>query len=207
MNFNYDKDSKEKIPYEHYLALYQKADPLEISRRTGIPYDEEKKEFTLRLMGTGYRVSYPDYTVLHLEERVGVYPLETAANARILILRYLVEGVEAPSTGKFLTYREIPWGEVYFKQFQGRCISRLAFGFGSKLEAFAEAMEKIGGEKLDYGDMSYEFEFLNNLRMRFILWAGTMNFHRRHRSFSLIIFQLLLHRERIWQSLEMSPSV
>lgn len=176
MEFNYDKDSKERIPYEHYLARYQNGDPDEIAERTGIPYDPEKKVFTLRLMGTEYQISFPEYEVKHIGDTVGVYPLEHAANARILILRYLCEGAQAPSTGKFLTYREIPWGEVYFKQFQGRCIFRLAFGFGNRLEKFAEIMEKLGGEKLSYGDISYEFEFLNNLRMRFILWAGDDEF-------------------------------
>ena len=35
------KDSKERIPYEHYMELFQKADPAEISARTGIPYDKQ----------------------------------------------------------------------------------------------------------------------------------------------------------------------
>lgn len=42
MNLDYDKDSKERIPYEHYMGLYQKLTPEEISGRTGIPYDAEK---------------------------------------------------------------------------------------------------------------------------------------------------------------------
>ena len=45
MELNYDKDSKERIPYEHYMELYRQADPREISGRCGIPYDEEKQEF------------------------------------------------------------------------------------------------------------------------------------------------------------------
>lgn len=88
----------------------------------------------------------------------------------------MTEGVAAPASGKFLTYREIPWGEVYFKQFQGRCIFRLAYGFGNKLEKFAAIMDKIGGTKLDFGDISYEFEFLNGLQLRMILWAGDDEF-------------------------------
>ena len=48
MELNYDKDSKERIPYEHYMELYRQADPREISGRCGIPYDEEKQEFCLR---------------------------------------------------------------------------------------------------------------------------------------------------------------
>ena len=114
----------------------------------------------------------------------------------------MTEGAAAPASGKFLTYREIPWGEVYFKQFQGRCIFRLAYGFGNKLEKFAAIMDKIGGTKLDFGDISYEFEFLNGLQLRMILWAGMMNFRRQRRFFSRIIF-FFVGREGIGQSLVM----
>lgn len=176
MNLDYEKDSKERIPYEHYLSLYQNMDPESISLRTGIPYDPQKRVFTLRLMGVPYQISHPEYEVRHLEEKIGYYPLEDAVNARILVLRFLVEGSLGPSTGKFLTYREIPWGQVYFKQFQGRCLFRLAFGFGNKLEKFREIMEKIGASPISYGDAGYEFEFLNGLELRFILWQGDEEF-------------------------------
>lgn len=113
MELQYEKDSKERIPYEHYMELFQKADPQEISSRTGIPYDEETQAFTLRLMGVTYQIKHPEYEVTHVQEdQIGYYPLESAVNARILVLRYLVEGSEAPTTGKFLTYRETP-GERY----------------------------------------------------------------------------------------------
>ncbi len=176
MNFDYAKDSKERLPYEHYLNLYQQAEPEAISERTGIPFDSDTSSFTLRLLGTTYHITHPEYQVTHEEDAVGSYPLEHKANARILVLRYLVEGHAAPTTGKFLTYREVPWGELYFRQFQGRCLSRLAFGFGNRLEVFRKCMEKIGGKSLTYGDASYEFELLNNLNMRLILWEGDEEF-------------------------------
>lgn len=177
MELQYAKDSKERLPYEHYMELYRKADPKEISMRTGIPYDEEKGVFTLHLMGVEYEVSYPDYQVVHKsEEVIGYYPLETAVNARILVLRYLVEGASAVSTGKFITYREAPWGSVYLKQFNGRCILRLAYGFGNKQDLFARAMEKIGAVRMSHGDISYEFEFLDGYRLQMILWEGDEEF-------------------------------
>lgn len=177
MDFGYEKDSKERLPFEHYLKAYQDLEPEEISRRTGIPYDSENSAFRLRLMGVTYKITHPDYEVIHMDgEKIGWFPLEQKANARILVLRFLTSGTAAPSSGKFLTYREIPWGEVYFKQFQGRCILRLAYGFGNKMEQFEAIMDKIGGKKLAIGDASYEFEFLNELRLRMILWAGDDEF-------------------------------
>ena len=78
MDFEYAKDSKEQRPYEHYLNAYREMDPKEISGRTGIPYDEEKGLFTVKLMGSTYQVSFPDYEIHHVEDSIGVYPLEEA---------------------------------------------------------------------------------------------------------------------------------
>ena len=177
MDFPYEKDSKERMPYEHYMEIYRGLNPEDISSRANIPYNAESRTFTLRLMWVTYQVSWPDYEVRHLDrEDLQYYPLEGAANARILVLRYLTEGAAAPATGKFLTYREVPWGEVYFKQFQGRCLFRLAYGFGNKLQKFREIMEKLGARKLPHGDAGYEFEFLNGLYLQFLLWEGDEEF-------------------------------
>ena len=177
MDFPYEKDSKERMPYEHYMEIYRGLNPADISSRANIPYNAESRTFTLRLMGVTYQVSWPDYEVRHLDrEDLQYYPLEGAANARILVLRYLTEGAAAPATGKFLTYREVPWGEVYFTQFQGRCLFRLAYGFGNKLQKFREIMEKLGARKLPHGDAGYEFEFLNGLYLQFLLWEGDEEF-------------------------------
>ena len=56
MNIEYEKDNKERIPFEHYLEEYRKLDPLEVSSRTGIPYDKEQQCFTIRLMQKSYRI-------------------------------------------------------------------------------------------------------------------------------------------------------
>lgn len=176
MDFDYAKDSKEQRPYEYYLKTYQEIDPKEISERTGFFYDEEKKVFTVVFMGSTYEISFPDYKISHKEDENGVYPLEEAMNAKIFMVRYLSEKAKAPSSGKFLTYREVPWGEVYFRQFQGRCLMRLAFSYGNKLEAFKKVMTAMGAKPLEQGDCAFELEFMEGFFIRLILWEGDDEF-------------------------------
>ena len=176
MDFDYAKDSKEQRPYEYYLKTYQEIDPKEISERTGFFYDEEKKVFTVVFMGSTYEISFPDYKISHKEDEKGVYPLEEAMNAKIFMVRYLSEKAKAPSSGKFLTYREVPWGEVYFRQFQGRCLMRLAFSYGNKLEAFKKVMTAMGAQPLEQGDCAFELEFMEGFFIRLILWEGDDEF-------------------------------
>ena len=80
------------------------------------------------------------------------------------------------SQGGFLTFREVPWGALYLAPFEGRCIKRLAFTFGSKLDDFRRAMENLGAKPLKMGDASYEFELLKGLKLQFILWQGDDEF-------------------------------
>lgn len=176
MDFDYAKDSKEQRPYEYYLKTYQEIDPKEISERTGFFYDEEKKVFTVVFMGSTYEISFPDYKISHKEDEKGVYPLEEAMNAKIFMVRYLSEKAKTLSSGKFLTYREVPWGEVYFRQFQGRCLMRLAFSYGNKLEAFKKVMTAVGAKPLEQGDCAFELEFMEGFFIRLILWEGDDEF-------------------------------
>lgn len=176
MDIDYAKDSKEQRPYEYYLKTYQEIDPKEISERTGFFYDEEKKVFTVVFMGSTYEISFPDYKISHKEDEKGVYPLEEAMNAKIFMVRYLSEKAKTLSSGKFLTYREVPWGEVYFRQFQGRCLMRLAFSYGNKLEAFKKVMTAMGAKPLEQGDCAFELEFMEGFFIRLILWEGDDEF-------------------------------
>ena len=62
-DLNYEKDSKERMPWEHYTQEFATADPKEIASRLSIPYDEEAKKLTLTFLGTQYQITWPDFEV------------------------------------------------------------------------------------------------------------------------------------------------
>lgn len=172
----YDKDSKERMPWEHYTEQYAQADPQEIAGRLHIPYDEKTQAFTLVFLGTAYQITHPDFTVTHIADDRGYYPLEEMVYARILTIRFLLHGAASEGTGKFKTYREMPWGEVYLRQFDGRCIKRLAFSYGNRLNDFRAIMEHIHALSVNHGDAAYQVEIYPNYRIQMILWEGDDEF-------------------------------
>lgn len=174
--FGYKKDNLQQMPYQHYLEQYQSADPKEISERLRIPYDQDKKQFRLKFIDTVYGVTWPDYQITHEDNSHGYYPLEEQMYAKTLVLRYLLQSRPVLPSGEFKTYRELPWGEVYYRQFDGRCIKRLAFGFGNKIERFGRILKTLGAEQLSMGDVSYELEIFEYFHVRFILWEGDDEF-------------------------------
>lgn len=172
----YGKDSKERLPWEHYLSQYQESDPKEIAARLGISYDEEQKYFTLKFLGTVYQISWPDFQVSHEADDMGFYSLETMTYARTLTIRFLLNGAEASGTGKFKTYREMPWGEVYLRQFDGRCIKRLAFSYGNRIKDFQAIMEHMHCVPVKHGDIAYQLEIFPDYLVQMILWEGDDEF-------------------------------
>lgn len=158
-------NNKYEIPFSHYAQRYSQLDPKETAERCGIVFDGEKGEFSLRLMGQPVRLAWPEFQVTE-----GDLP----GPARILLMRYLLEGRFLPSQGKFLSYREMPWGSVYDQNFQGRRIRRLARSF--TLESFVSGMEHLKAQPISGGDRGYEFPFLEGLLLRFLLWEGDEEF-------------------------------
>lgn len=173
------ENHKEEVPFEHYLEKYQSLDPKEAAQRLNILYDALNQKFQLRFMGHLYEVDYPEFDIRVLDKENGKEDLlMNSLPAKTFILRYLLEGQYIQSSGRFMTFREVPtYGELYIQPFTGRCIKRLTYGFGYKLKAFSRAMEQIPGvERISMGDVAYEFELVNGYRMRFIFWEGDEEF-------------------------------
>lgn len=172
----YEKDNKERMPWEHYLKEFQEKDPIEIAERLNIPYDENNHQLTLKFLGTVYHITWPDFQVTHEPDDLGFYPLEEMVYARILTIRFLLGGSLAEGTGKFKTYREMPWGEVYLRQFDGRCIKRLAFSYGNRIRDFKAIMEHIHSQPVEHGDIAYQVEIFPGYLVQMILWEGDDEF-------------------------------
>lgn len=172
----YEKHNLEMQPYCHYLAEYQNMRPEEIGRHLEIPFDKSTRLFHVKFMEKNYTVSYPELAIHCLDESDEYAVLCNDIHAKILILRYFTEGDYMMDTGNLLSYRDLPWGEVYYRQFYGRCIVRLARMFGKQPEAFKKVMENLKGIPREYGDAAYEFQFLEGLRLCFVLWVGDEEF-------------------------------
>ena len=165
------ENHKEGVPFEYYVNLFKDLDPAEAQARTGADFDGST--FTLRLVNAEYKITWPQYSIT--ADREDAFALKSLPGQTFL-LRWLLEGKMIQARGDFKTFREMPWGELYIQPFTGRCLTRAAFTFGTRVEKFAAAMEKLGAQKLKYGDAGYEMELLPGYAMRLIVWAGDDEF-------------------------------
>ena len=166
------QNNKEMVPFEHYVELYRKLDPVEAASRCDVKYDLNEHCFHMRLLDAEYTLTFPEFSIQGPENGFALKNLP----AQMLLIRYLLEGKASKSSGTFLTYREMPWGEVYIKPFTGRCLTRAAFTFGTRLTAFQKAMENTRAIPLKNGDAGYQIEVMPGYDIRLIVWEGDDEF-------------------------------
>lgn len=176
MKESYNKNNLVEQPYEYYLKQYRNMNPELISSRLGFPYSEVTGSFQVRFMGNLYNITHPDFQITAQDEGERIYTLKEDVHAQILLLRYITDGDYMEPSRSLSSYRDLPWGEVYYRQFYGRCVVRLARMYGKKQKKFIGIMESLHGIPRAYGDMAYEFEFFHNLFICFILWEGDEEF-------------------------------
>ena len=166
------QNNKEEIPFSYYADLFAQAAPAEISSRLGIPF--ENSTFKITLLGTDYLVRHPESEIVGVDDHID--PKKIPLPVQTFLLRYLLEGKTVPWTGTWKTFREMPWGELYIKPYTGRVLTRAAFTFGTRLDAFRAAAEKMGAKPVNHGDAGYQFELVPGYQMQILAWAGDEEF-------------------------------
>lgn len=166
-----EEKRKDKIPYEHYKGLLKDYDAKTISLNSTCPFNAETSSFVVTVMGTDYKVAYPQGDVTDMAgEDFDNYKLKT------MILRYLINAKGVKATGENIAYRDVSGGNVYFACFEGRCLKRFAFTFNYNIEGLKKAMAILKAEPQKPGDLSWRFEVINNMFMTVILWIGDDEF-------------------------------
>ncbi|HAL88222.1 MAG TPA: hypothetical protein DCO69_03690 [Clostridiales bacterium] len=164
------ENHKEEVPFAFYEEKFRTLNPQDaLARLSDVRWDG--KEFFLRMLGREYAIRHPAYAIRPLDG--GTVP---GLPAQTFLLRYLLESRDVAWQGQWKTFREMPWGEMYIKPYTGRVLTRAAFSFGTRVEAFRKAAERLGGLPLPNGDAGFQFDLIGTYRMRILVWEGDDEF-------------------------------
>ena len=164
------ENHKEEVPFGFYEEKFRALEPESVAERLkGVAWDG--KEFTLTLLGRTYAISHPEYAIRALDGgALPPLPVQT------FLLRYLLESKDVVWAGQWKTFREMPWGEMYIKPYTGRVLTRAAYTFSFRLDAFRAAAEKMGAQKVSHGDAGYLFDLIGGYKMQILVWQGDEEF-------------------------------
>ncbi|KPI47349.1 hypothetical protein IM33_18185 [Clostridioides difficile] len=163
--------SNYNVPFDYAREKLKKLDPHTISNLSNISFNSDSNKFTLNFFDRQYIIDYPSGEVWNDDGS-----LCKNFELKILIIRYLINANGVPRTNKYVTFKEIPGGNVYYPNFLNRTLSRLSEVFTSQIDRYKLVMENMGAEKVDMGDLAYKFTYMGNTSMIFILWFGDDEF-------------------------------
>jgi len=137
--------------------------------KSGARYQEidSKKVIIIEYLNQSYQITLPDIEIslTNSEERVPI-------RDKLLILHYLTLAKGSPATNKLITYRELPEGANYFPTFSKRTIRVLLDHFGKEPRRLVDTAEKLGGHKVDYGDVAVTINAFSQVPITLVLWQG-----------------------------------
>ncbi len=90
----------------------------------------------------------------------------------LVALHYLLEAVERPSAGEWISEKDLPGGVFFFRGPHELPTKYLLKHLGARLDHFRSACEELNGEPEDMGDAAYRLQVLPRVPMRLVFWQG-----------------------------------
>ena len=132
---------------------------------------DSQKVILIQYLNQSYQVTLPEIEVspVDSEEKVPI-------RDKILILHYLTQAKGTPSSNRITAYKELPEGTNYFPTFYKRTIKPLLDYFGREPPLLVDAARKLGGRKVDYGDVAVTIDAFSRVPITLVLWQGDAEF-------------------------------
>lgn len=173
-----EKENNYEICYENMCREFVKYNPEEVAKKSRAYYDPQKKQFTLACFNKEYLISYPEGSIVLKDDKEKNLSIDVNKMflLKMLMLSYLYRATNSGLTGKWVPLRELEGIGHAYEGFAKLGIYKLAKFFGNKRELFLEAGLKLGGEKVEVGDVGIKINILPNVSMIFGLWTADDEF-------------------------------
>ncbi|WP_066635520.1 DUF3786 domain-containing protein [Desulfolucanica intricata] len=151
--------------------VFNKGVAEEMAFKAGVSYDAHSKKILVPFLGQNYLVSYPEGEVYNSNSDKDI-PIEV----KILILHYLSGASGVPLANRLISFKELPDGFIYVVPFTNRAIRPLVGVFGNNPEKMIAAGEKLGGKKVNLGDVGITIPVFPRVPITFVLWLADDEF-------------------------------
>lgn len=149
------------------------ADPQVICRNAQVRYHAATRSYLVPFLNGEY-ACFPE------EERIisQLPDVDVRDNFQfyLVVLHYLIEAQSTGLTGRWVSEQEIPGGDLFFRGPHVFHTAPLEKLFGTRLDLFAAAAEKLGGMPVASGDLAYRFWPLPRIPLLVLLWRGDDEF-------------------------------
>ncbi|WP_419725883.1 DUF3786 domain-containing protein [Terrisporobacter petrolearius] len=162
-------ESNYKVAYYNEWKTLQKRDFKNVEEIRNVIYDEDKKEFYIKVFNREYILNCNDETIRRSDDNQ-----IPSAETGIMILNYLsFTENNLDKTNKWVSLKEIPnGGMMFYPAFYKSSIVSLINTFGYDSSKLRKCGENLGGKKIKMGDVAFEFEVFPKVFCRVVIWEG-----------------------------------
>jgi hypothetical protein len=145
-------------------------------QKSGAGYERagSKEIVAVEFLNQPYRITFPDVDVSLVASGA-----EVPISDKVLILHYLTRASGVPLSNRLIAFQELPEGGSYMRTFSKRSIEPLVRHFGGEPERLVEVAERLGGQKVDYGDVAVKISGFKLVPVTLVLWRGDDEFPPR----------------------------
>ena len=162
-------ESNYKVAYYNEWKTLQKRDFKNVEEIRNVTYDEDKKEFYIKVFNREYILNCNDETIRRNDDNQ-IPSVETG----VMILNYLsFTENNIDKTNKWVSLKEIPnGGMMFYPAFYKSSIVSLINTFGYDSSKLRKCGENLGGKEIKMGDVAFEFEVFPKVFCRVVIWEG-----------------------------------
>ena len=156
------------------LAKVDDIDQLCLKSGAQLKLIDSQKVIVLEFLNRSYQIRFSDIDVSSVD---GNEPV--SLRDKLLILHYLRRATGSSITDKIITFKELPEGASYFPNFSQRAIKPLVDNFSREPHRLLDVALKLGGYKVNYGDVAVTINAFSRLAITLVLWQGDDEFAPR----------------------------
>ena len=155
-----------------YFEALAGKNPADVCRRAQCSYDAEKRCYTLAVWGDAYAI-YPHESKI---ERLSQKIQQPDEYVNLFITHYLLEGKEKEPCNQWISEKDIPGGDTFFRGPHEIPAKLIAQRYGDKIEAFRTRCEQLDGVSVDMADAAYVFIITPRIPVAVLFWEGDEEF-------------------------------
>ncbi len=159
------------VTLEKGIRDLSRLEPRVVCLNSSVIFNREKESYVVPYLNRKYLVNHHTGAAINLEDGQ-----KAPLHLQIMILHYLVTADGSPLTGEWITFKELPGGQIYVEPYQGRAIKPLLKHFGNNPEQFQEMALGLNGQVESFGDVSVILQPFPKVPVGFVFWKGDEEF-------------------------------
>ncbi len=152
------------------LQKFQMIDPVQAAYNSGSSWQEGHNYFMLPFLGKRYTITYPQGRIKGPDDK------EPELQLRIIMLHYLSHAQDVSLVHEWISFRDLPGGNIYMEPFTKRAIKPMVEYFGNQPQTLVKASSSLGGRSSDIGDFSVVLKVFPRVLLALVLWEGDEEF-------------------------------